>query len=250
MNPRVAVLASKVGFDVAQYTWFDATINKETEDEIYAWGKKFLPNWNVPLSLHEYLAPFSKMAFFRKELDYVFTYEKDAPSLCIWSANKKQYPIVEIEPSEVDNSVSAKSVPEILTGKTEQENFEIEDKFVVMAQSLLHLVCLINMRAHRLESILEGYQAKDNKFINERRRKKNKSLVFSWNTIELKPSIEIKHNRITGTHASPARHKRRGHLRKKRDGSFTWILEMWVGQIENGFIVHDYVAGKELTKGK
>ena len=36
------------------------------------------------------------------------------------------------------------------------------------------------------------------------------------------------------------------HLRKKKDGSFAWIPEMWVGSIENGLIVHDYVADREL----
>ena len=248
MNPRVADAASKVGFDAAKYTWFDATVNEEISNEILKWGKEFLPNWNQPTSLDEYQSPFEKLAFVYKDSGYVFTYEKDIPLLQVWSTDRKNHAIVEIEPSKNKGNLEATCSPEILTGKTDQENFAIESKLVNAAQSLLHLVCLINMRAHRLELLVQGYQAKNDKQINAKRLKKNKSLIFSWSTIELKSFIQIKREPQGGTHASPARHKRRGHLRKKRDGSFTWIPEMWVGSIENGLIVHDYIADKKLTQ--
>jgi hypothetical protein len=47
MNPNIVNYSSKVGFDVADYIWFDATLNKETEKEVYQWGKDFLPNWDI-----------------------------------------------------------------------------------------------------------------------------------------------------------------------------------------------------------
>jgi hypothetical protein len=115
-----------------------------------------------------------------------------------------------------------------------------------MAQSLLHLVCIINLRAHRLDFIIEGHQAKNNKTINAKRLRKNKSVIFLWNTIQLRPQPNRTPQKGDGTHASPARHKRRGHLRRRTDGTFKWINEMWVGKIQNGVIVHDYMASEKL----
>jgi len=245
MNPNIVNYSSKVGFDVADYIWFDATLNKETEKEVYQWGKDFLPNWDAPTSLDEYYAPFSKMAFVHKDFNYIFTYEKDNPSLCVWDSTKRKEPIVEIVQSEGDG-LEAICIPEILTGKTEQENYEIEAYYVNMAQSLLHLVCIINLRAHRLDFIVEGHQAKNNKAINAKRLRKNKSLIFLWNTIQLRPQPNRMPQKGDGSHASPARHKRRGHLRRRTDGTFKWINEMWVGKIQNGVIVHDYMASEKI----
>jgi len=45
----------------------------------------------------------------------------------------------------------------------------------------------------------------------------------------------------TGTHASPAMHKRRGHFRQLKSGKVVWVRSAIVGKAENGVVTKDYV---------
>ena len=257
MNPTVADTASKVGFDVADFTWFDlSNITELGEQELIDWGSKNIPEWKTNKSkISNFVTPCEKMAIIHPQLSgTVVTYERygkvngyEGALLCMWAQDLDETPmafVIDIEdsnPPEYFIRVQRKYFGKDGEGKS-------SNVFSNACLAALNVTTLLNMRAHKTDEVLTAHNAKGLDFINRKRRAKHQPLLYSWNTIELKPSAQVKQEHKGGTHASPARHKRRGHLRKKRDGSFTWIPEMWVGSIENGLIVHDYIADKELTK--
>lgn len=103
-------------------------------------------------------------------------------------------------------------------------------------------VMVLNRKAFVTHSNLNVYRGIDNKpFINRKRRAKDKPPVYDWITVELAPSAPRKEHQ-GGTHASPARHERRGHFRKYPSGKIAWVKPTWVGSLERGLIVHDYKA--------
>ena len=257
MNPKVANIASKVGFDVADFTWFDlSNINELGEQELISWASENIPEWkNNKSKISDFVTPCEKMAIIHPQLEgTVVTYERygkvnnhEGALLCMWSQNLDETPMAFV--IDIKNSDPAEHFVRVQRkyfGK-DGENLS-SSMFSKACLAALNIVTLVNMRAHTTDEVLLAHNAKGLDFINRKRRANHQPLLYSWNTIELKPSAQVKQEHKGGSHASPARHKRRGHLRKKRDGSFTWIPEMWVGSIENGLIVHDYVADRELTK--
>lgn len=78
---------------------------------------------------------------------------------------------------------------------------------------------------------------------NAKRIAKGKKPLFEWKVIEVSGVQQPPPTAPTGrTHASPRLHKRRGHLRKYKNGKTLWIKEMMVGKIEFGYIHHSYKA--------
>jgi hypothetical protein len=265
MNPRVADAASKVGFDAAKYTWFDFydvpdTIEEELKNVAHESG------WNdKALALDEFYTPSENMAVLHPSINNaIFTYDKSitigrytGAAVMMWSCDADGIPlavltanpvfVVENTPLLKTNIFMKKHFLKSFVDKGDTQEYAMQ-QITNLCISAVNFACLINLRAHKTDEILLAHNAKGLDFINRKRRAKHQPLLYSWKTIELKPSAQVKQEHKGGTHASPARHKRRAHLRKKRDGGFTWIPEMWVGSIENGLIVHDYVADKELTK--
>jgi hypothetical protein len=83
---------------------------------------------------------------------------------------------------------------------------------------------------------------------NAKRIRKGKRPIFEWKVIDVTAKVEDAEPTTShGTHASPRRHKRRGHYRHYMDGRKVWIKEMMVGRIEFGYIHHSYEA-KEAKK--
>lgn len=83
---------------------------------------------------------------------------------------------------------------------------------------------------------------------NAKRIRKGKRPIFEWKVIDVTAKVEDAEPTTShGTHASPRRHKRRGHYRHYMDGRKVWIKEMMVGRIEFGYIHHSYEA-KETNK--
>ena len=255
MNPKVSEYASNVGFDVADFTWFDlSNINELGEQELIKWGEDNIPEWkNNKSKIIDFVTPCEKMAIIHPQLSgTVVTYEKygkindyEGALVCMWSQDLDESPMAFV------TDVKDSSPPEYYV-KAQKKYFgdkgeaAISNMFSKACLAALNVATLLNMRAHKTDEVLIAHNAKGLDFINRKRRAKHQPLLYSWTTIELKPSPQVKQEHKGGSHASPARHKRRGHLRKKRDGSFTWIPEMWVGSIENGLIVHDYIADKKL----
>ena len=255
MNPKVADMASKVGFDVADFTWFDlSNINQLGEEMLRNWAGENIPRWkNSKYRISDFVAPFEKMAMIHPMIaGKVITYERhgsindyEGGLLCMWGQDLDETPLGFVTDVENSNPVQlfVRVQRKVYGNKPEASVADwLRDACLVA----LSTTCLLNLRAHTTEEVLIAHNAKGLDFINRKRRAKNQPLLYSWNTIELKPSAQVKQPHKGGSHASPSRHKRRGHLRKKRDGSFAWIPEMWVGSIENGLIVHDYVADREL----
>jgi len=255
MNPKVADMASKVGFDVADFTWFDlSNISEFGEKELMDWAGKNVPEHQEgKYRISDYMPPSEKMAIIHPKLkNTVVTYEKhgkvddyEGAVLCLWALNLEEVPLGFI--TDVPDSKTVQHLTRLQKKLYENKSQEaVSRTFNEACLAALNVTCLLNMRAHTTEEVLIAHNAKGLDFINRKRRAKHQPLLYSWNTIELRPSAQVKQPHKGGTHASPSRHKRRAHMRKKRDGSFVWIPEMWVGSIENGLIVHDYVADREL----
>jgi hypothetical protein len=268
MNPKVADMASKIGFDAAYYTWFDFTdLSDGYEQELEAVGKQH--NWHsMEKHLDDFLTPSDHMAVMHPNLENaVFTYDKyvkignyEGAAIMMWIPHGNDVPYVLMTERPVRASgydfvdegdhrhiVLHKHLMDqsIKDGQTKNDALSMYQHFCLSA---VNTACLMNLRAHTTEQVLTAHIAKGMEFINKKRKAKREPMLYSWNTIELKPQPQVKNLEKTGTHASPARHKRRAHMRRLRLGGFTWIPEMWVGNIENGMIVHDYVSDRELTK--
>ena len=78
------------------------------------------------------------------------------------------------------------------------------------------------------------------KLINEKRKKKGKTLFFSYRTLHISGYSEAKGIGKKGTHASPRLHLRRGHIRKLADDRRIWVTSCLVGDKSKGFAAHDY----------
>jgi len=268
MNPRIADAASKVGFDAAKYTWFDFfDVPDNIEEELTKVAKESGLH-DKAFALEEFYTPSENMAILHPNVDnIVFTYDKSitigkyaGAAVMMWGCTGEELPMAVLtqEPITINKNKSFEQTKSkhVFMNKHFLKSFldkgDTQDS--AMAQvtnfcvSAVNFACLINLRAHKTDEVLLAHNAKGLDFINRKRKAKHQPLLYTWNTIELKPSAKVKQEHKGGTHASPARHKRRAHIRKKRDGSFTWIPEMWVGSIENGLIVHDYIADKQLME--
>jgi hypothetical protein len=87
---------------------------------------------------------------------------------------------------------------------------------------------------------------------NAKRVRKNKKPIYTWTVIDVTAQHEKEEIVATGNgHASPRRHRRRGHFRQYLSGRRTWVNEMMVGKIEFGYAQHSYTAHskKELVNG-
>ena len=87
---------------------------------------------------------------------------------------------------------------------------------------------------------------------NAKRLRRNKKPIYTWTVIDVTAQHEKEDIVATGNgHASPRRHRRRGHFRQYLNGRRTWINEMMVGKIEFGYAQHSYTAHskKELVNG-
>jgi hypothetical protein len=269
MNPRVADLASRVAFDAAQYTWFDfVDLEEGYEKELEEVGRQH--GWDKKIHMDEFYAPSDHMAILHANLEgAVFTYDRyikmgayEGAAILMWIPNGNPHPYVVVTERPVrgegfDNLGDETHAHCVLhqdlikhakeAGQDQNDAIEMYEHFCLSA---VNTACLVNLRAHTTEQVVTAHIAKGMDFINRKRRAKHQPSLYTWNTIELKPEPQVKQPHKGGTHASPARHKRRAHMRRLRSGGFTWIPEMWVGKIENGFIVHDYVPDRELTKEK
>lgn len=268
MNPRVTDLASKVGFDAASYTWFDFTdLADDADKELVEIGRQHGLDARK-FYMDELPTPSESMAVIQPAFpDTVFTYDQfikigkyEGAAVMLWGNDGSETPLAimtgknieltnggdRVDQYEKNLMVNKVFIETLLkNGMTQESAIKLVEDICISA---VNYACLVNLRAHTTEQVLTAHMAKGMDFINRKRKAKNQPLLYSWNTIELKPQPQIRQPHKGGTHASPARHKRRAHLRRLRTGGFTWIPEMWVGNIENGLIVHDYVPDRELTK--
>lgn len=270
MNPRVMKYAAKVGFDAALYTWFDLSnlpLNYEDDFKDYA---KEIGWWGKNIQLEELLLPSNDLAIVIEHpshsQQFVFTYNRfiklqfkvnnssyEGPAICAYLHSKPDPTPAAI----LCNVRNARTGKYLHLRNDLEKSFEASGEFMQMCEILAEEMCnpvvslfLLNRKAMVSGSTLTAYRGEEkSSFINKKRRAKNKPPVFSWTTVELKPSAPRREHQ-GGTHASPARHERRGHFRKYPSGKIAWVRPTWVGSIERGMTVHDYLPGQELLSSQ
>ena len=269
MNPRVMKYTAKVGFDAGQYTWFDLSdLPPEYEPELMEYAKEI--GWfEKEFKLDEFFLPSNDLAIIfehpSNSQQFVFTFNKlikitfetfdhtyEGPAICAFLYSTPDPMPVALICNDINTGTGDYlHLRSDLHKSFERENFSRMHE--IMRQEItnpLVVLSLLNRKALVSESTLTAYRGEEkSSFINKKRRAKNKPPIYSWNTVELKPSAPRKEYQ-GGTHASPARHERRGHFRKYPSGKIAWVRPTWVGSIEHGMTVHDYILGKEILSSQ
>ena len=261
MNHRVKKYVSQVGFDEGLYTWFDMSyLPEDFEDELNEYSRSI--GWDVAnFTLGEIPLPSNDLAIVferpNQKLQFIITYSKVQ---LIENGKKERYegPVISAYYSEFPDSIPAaiicnahnthtnswlhlrEDIRKIMGEKVDSKTmYEVLEKQMMVKPIMV--LSLLNRKALVSQTSLIAYRGEEKSpFVNKKRRAKNKPPLYSWNTVELKPSAPHKEHQ-GGTHASPARHERRGHFRKYASGKISWVRPTWVGSIERGLVVHDYI---------
>ena len=274
MNPRVMKYAAKVGFDVGHHTWFDLSdLPEDYEDELTDYAKE-IGWWGQGISLEDLPLPSNDLAIVfelhHRTQQFVFTYNKSVKinfekykEKDDWPDQLYEGPAVFAYLHEAPDPTPAAilcNMTNSYTGKClhlrpdlhlsfEKQGDDVLRMYETLEQEMMKPILtlvLLNRKALVSQSTLTAYRGEEkSSFINKKRRAKNKPPIFNWTTVELKPSAPRREHQ-GGTHASPARHERRGHFRKYPSGKIAWVRPSWVGSIERGMTVHDYIPGQEL----
>lgn len=270
MNPRVMKYTAKVGFDAGQYTWFDLSdLPPEYEPELMEFAKEI--GWfEKKFKLDEFLLPSNDLALIFEHpshsQDFVFTYNKLVKIDFYNSGHIYEGPAIFAYLHHAPDPTAAALLCNDINTRTGgylhlrpdlHRSFEASGNFSRMYDAMMQemtspfiALSLLNRKAVVSESTLTAYRGEEkSSFINKKRRAKNKPPIYNWSTVELKPSAPRKEHQ-GGTHASPARHERRGHFRKYPSGKIAWVRPTWVGSIEHGMTVHDYIPGKEILSSQ
>ena len=258
MNPNVAKYAGQVGFDAGRYTWFDlSNLPDGYEDDFTAYSKAL--GWDTAeMRLQDLLLPSDNLAIIPKsengeEPQYIITYNREltiggytGPGVCAWiSRLPDPVPLAVVINSFNDITGSYMHLRPDLLESFQKKSGDTKELFDSLEKTILikpvMSIMVLNHKAFVDHTALTAYRGLDNKpFINRKRRAKEKPPVYDWITVELAPSAPRREHQ-GGTHASPARHERRGHFRKYPSGKVAWVRPTWVGSIERGMIVHDYI---------
>jgi hypothetical protein len=262
--------AAKVGFDAGQYTWFDLsdvgpdyqTELMEYAAEIGWWGQRFSLD-DIPLPSNDLAIVFEHPSLSQ---DFIFTYKKlakvnfegfdhtyEGPAMFAYLHHAPDPVPVAV----ICNDINPRTGKYLHLRSDLHRSFEASGNFSRMYDTMTQEISspfvalsLLNRKAVVSESTLTAYRGEEkSSFINKKRRAKNKPPIYNWSTVELKPSAPRKEHQ-GGTHASPARHERRGHFRKYPSGKVAWVRPTWVGSIEHGMTVHDYIPGKEILSSQ
>jgi hypothetical protein len=76
--------------------------------------------------------------------------------------------------------------------------------------------------------------------LNKKRAMSGACPIFEHRVIRIAPSRHAATEQHGGTHASPAQHWRRGHVRTMRSGKQVNVRPCLVGNLASGFVSHDY----------
>lgn len=128
---------------------------------------------------------------------------------------------------------------DIKTFKTREGVPGLEELPNESRQSILDTLALIFIILNRLTSYKTSYVEEPVR-LNHKRAKRGKPPILSYHELILSDRISKK-AKGSGSHSSPAMHKRRGHFRKNANGKISWIREMTVGNAKNGIALKTYV---------
>lgn len=113
----------------------------------------------------------------------------------------------------------------------------------------LKIVGVIQLLVSRLDtSDMTAYKPEVRQtFTNQRKLAKGKAPSFEWRTVTVKARNPKQESVVTGTHASPRAHERRGHWRVVKDRR-VWVKPCRVGDFKkNGLVLHDYKVHHEAN---
>lgn len=263
MTPNI-LEAMKFPFNVGDYTWFDLQSFDGPEEEHATMERA--KAMGLPEVLHDdYLPkdlpmPFEKLALARRTKkgtvlattyerignDMLVTLRISARKFVCWFRHHGDIepPALNLE-HQMDDDLYAKmgdalkmSPEAIAAGVDSPEKVLTDFKNGI---KLLYWHMLLSMM--NKQATASAYTPVPNP-ANERRIRKGKRPIFEWKVIDVSAKRVLPSGPTGKTHASPRRHKRRGHLRTYKNGKTVWIKEMMVGKIEFGYIHHSYTKGE------
>jgi hypothetical protein len=268
MTPNI-LDAMKFPFNVGDYTWIDLQEFDKTADAEDVQSKA--TELNLPELLHdnflpkELPMPFEKFGVAHKTKKGVVlatTYERvdntltvtlriaARPFLCWFRHHGDIRPPTPNLEFDMEETASAKLMdavknhPSAVAAGIRTEEDVMHD--LIDGVRNLYLKVLINMMEATPTTPLSAYTPVPNP-ANEKRVRKGKRPIFEWKVIDVTAKRTIPTGATGKTHASPRRHKRRGHMRKYKNGKTVWIKEMMVGKIEFGYIHHSYTTASQQT---
>lgn len=116
-----------------------------------------------------------------------------------------------------------------------QSRTMVASQFTVLANFLAVLNC-VNVNVLDVEAP---------KFRNAQRARSRKTPIYRYHVLVLRPS-KARGETLGGTHASPAIHLRRGHIKRRKTGNFWW-QPCVVGNRKQGVVMKDYRADELLS---
>lgn len=122
-----------------------------------------------------------------------------------------------------------------------REKFEVVPALDIVAEELKQHKLILSTFLSALHcNNVNKIEHKPNVKLQKAREKRGKQPLFSHWTLQLAiPKDQQIKNNISGTHASPRAHLRRGHPRQYAPGMFTWVQPCVVGR-GGGIVTKDY----------
>jgi len=255
MNPLIKEYSSYVPFNPVDYIWIDfasAPIPTQKDaDEI----TKRMKNLGFDLASEnkDFPFPFEKMCILLPSVDnlgnkakngvLVVTLERDGNAIKFqfWSnTDVKTGSVVINSFGTIEEDCRILVTPAYL--KAVKQTLEDAQKhgmeiFRVMLRRVISM-CVIGSSNVWVFKCTED---STRKFINSKRKAKGEKPFFEWTTVTVKPHAPSENK--GGTHASPKPHQRRGHVRRKKDGTFVAVKSSFINKHkipDEGFIFHDY----------
>lgn len=131
----------------------------------------------------------------------------------------------------------------IFANKLSSKEFQVFPAIDIVAQELKeHKIVLSTFLSALNCSNVKRVEHKPDLKLQKARQKRGKHPLFSHWTLELaipKTSLEI--GKLSGTHATPRVHLRRGHPRQYAPEKWTWVQPCVVGTVR-GLVTKDYAA--------
>jgi len=256
MNPLVREYANYVPFNPVEYVWIDFASmpvpSAEESEEITKRLKHF--GFDHYTEHKDYPFPFEKMCILlpaftkgakqRKGIVFVLTLERNGNSIKFqfWSTvDKNNGSFVINSNGRLNDDCRVGISPAYL--KAVNETFDVaKNDGIEIYRVAMRRILSMCVTGSIDTWVFKCTEDMTRKFINSKRKSKGEKPFFEWTTVTVKPlATPIEHK--GGTHASPKPHQRRGHVRRKKDGTFVAVKSSFINKHkipDEGFIFHDY----------
>lgn len=128
------------------------------------------------------------------------------------------------------------------TSKMNEIKTEYEKSIVMEEHENIHIL-LRFLSALSCSNINIETEIKPDAKLNKARIKKGKVPLFEYKVLKIDPQSTVSDgSTLSGTHASPRTHLRRGHIRRLKNGTTVWVNGCVVGVNNKGIINKDYMV--------